>query len=274
MDANSYKGYCSRQVVSLCDEVEKRDNLKPTNLTITGTTTHNTQCMYTGRRRIYSVRRVIMFLRSNQAIPNEAKCRRYCASILYINLSTALPIPILCNNNRLRAWSFCDEPSPVENRASPCQCRRFIPFQFAELPPSRRRNPLHPPRCLAPFLPIKVTLILFGGGFVAIAICVCLISGTPGSYNARRRELLPRMRRRCRRQAMASSSKTTEDHSMHLLLHCQVCALSSCSRDGRIRVMHERLAMADDWRIRDTRSRDARDDARGGARGNHKNPTI
>ena len=43
MDANSYKGYCSRQVVSLCDEVEKRDNLKPTNLTITGTATPNTQ---------------------------------------------------------------------------------------------------------------------------------------------------------------------------------------------------------------------------------------
>lgn len=138
-----------------------------------------------------------------------------CASMLHKNSSTARPIPILCNTNRLWAWGFCDEPSPVEHRASRCQCRRFIPFQFAEIPPSCRRDPLHPPRSLAPFLPIQVTLIL-GGAFVASATCVCL---TPGSHNARRRESLPPIRRRRRRQAMAPSPNTIGNQSMHLLLH-------------------------------------------------------
>ena len=136
-----------------------------------------------------------------------------CASMLHKNSSTARPIPILCN--RLWAWGFCDEPSPVEHRTPRCQCRRFVPFQFAELPPSCRRDPLHPPRSLAPFLPIQVTLIL-DGGFVASATCVCL---TPGSHNARRRESLPPIRRRRRRQAMAPSPNAIGNQSMHLLLH-------------------------------------------------------
>ena len=157
-----------------------------------------------------------MLLRRIQASPKRSE-DILRASILYTNLSPALSIPILHSNNRLWAWWFCDEPSPVEHRTPRCQCRRFVPFQFAELPPSRRRDPLHPPRRLAPFLPIQVTLILGrggggGGGFVAIATCVCLIPGTPGSYNARRRELKPPMRRRCRRQAMAPSPNTTDDH--------------------------------------------------------------
>lgn len=156
----------------------------------------------------------------------------HASSLVFIS-STALPIPILCNNNRLWAWGFCDEPSPVEHCASCCQCRRFIPFQFAELPPSRRRDPLHPPRCLAPFLPIQVALILGGGGgggFAAIATCVCL---TPGPYKACRRELLPPIRRRRRRQAMTSSPNTADDHSMHSLLHYVLCAQSgSCGGVG------------------------------------------
>ena len=156
-----------------------------------------------------------MFLRSSQASPKRSERSQdiFCASIPYTNSSTALLIFFLWNNNRPWAWGFCDEPRPIEHRTTRCQCRRFIPFQIAELPPSRRCDPLHPSRCLATFLPVQVTLIL-GGVFVAIATCVCLV---PGSHCARRRELLPPMRHR--RQATAPSPNTTDDHSMHLLLH-------------------------------------------------------
>ena len=174
-----------------------------------------------------------MLLRRIQASPKRSE-DILRASTLYTNSSPALSIPILHSNNRLWAWWFCDEPSPVEHRTPRCQCRRFVPFQFAELPPSRRCNPLHPPRRLAPFLPIQVTLILGGGGgFVAIAARVSLI---PGPYNARRREFLPPIQRRRRRQAVAWSPNTTEDHSMRLLLHCGIsCGAFRLSTGRRYR---------------------------------------
>ena len=108
-----------------------------------------------------------------------------------------------------------NEPGPIEHSAPRRDRRRLVPLEFAELTSSRRRNPLHPLGCLAPFLPIQMAFISGGG-------CCCLVAirlmARPD--DAHTRHLSPTTQR-C--HAMTWLPRDTK-HSMR---HASTCSMTS-----------------------------------------------